>query len=317
MNPTQANTASTNPFVAQQPIPGIKNVIVVASGKGGVGKSTVAINLAVAMSKKHKVGLLDADIYGPSIPRMMGAIGQRPIADETGKIHPLERYGVKMMSIGFMIDDATSIVWRGPMLFKAIDQFLNDVEWGELDYLIIDLPPGTGDVQLTLAQKIPITGAVIVTTPQNISLMDAKKAIDMFERTQVPVLGVIENMSFLISPETKERVQLYPKGELDHYLAEKDIIKIGSLPFNPQISMACEVGIPLLSLNKDDKTQTEVTEFFDICEHIEDLLFENPTVQVQMAAQLNALSTNTSTDVKTVGVAQQKSGGCGGHCTCN
>lgn len=316
---------SQNPFSGQKALPGIKHVIVVASGKGGVGKSTVAINLAVAMAKNHKVGLLDADIYGPSLPRMMGSVGQRPIADENGKIQPLERHGVKMMSIGFLIEDTTSVVWRGPMLFKAIDQFLNDVQWGELDYLVIDLPPGTGDVQLTLAQKIPITGAVVISTPQNIALTDVKKAIDMFERTQVPVLGVIENMSYMINPINGEKIQLFPKGELDQYLEQKDILKIGALPFNPQISMACEIGIPLLSLSADPKTATEVKEFFDICEHIEDLLADTPALStaadLTAAAPAGALGNSVPAAMmaasSNVSVGGGSGGGCGkGTCGC-
>lgn len=292
--------ASSNPFSAQKPIPGIKNVVVVASGKGGVGKSTVAINLAVALAKKNRVGLLDADIYGPSVPRMMGAKGQRPITNEAGKIVPLERFGVKVMSIGFLIDDATSVVWRGPMLFKAMDQFLQDVAWGELDYLIIDLPPGTGDVQLTLAQKIPVTGAIIVSTPQDISLVDAKRAIDMFERTQVPVLGLIENMAYFAHPSTNEKFQLYPKGELDSYLAEKEIIKIGSLPFHQKIALSCEIGIPLMSLGQDSQPETEVREFDDICEHLENLLSDRSSTA--------PLDQESKSEVQV--------GGCAGNCTC-
>lgn len=295
-----ASQAGSNPFSAQKPIPGIKNVVVVASGKGGVGKSTVAINLAVALAEKNRVGLLDADIYGPSVPRMMGAKGQRPITNEAGKIVPLERFGVKVMSIGFLIDDTTSVVWRGPMLFKAMDQFLQDVAWGELDYLIVDLPPGTGDVQLTLAQKIPITGAIIVSTPQDISLVDAKRAIDMFERTQVPVLGLIENMAYFAHPSTNEKFQLYPKGELDSYLAEKEIIKIGSLPFHQKIALACEIGIPLMSLGQDSQPETEVREFDDICEHLEELLSDR--------------SGTAPLDQESKSEAQI--GGCSGNCTC-
>ncbi len=307
---------SSDPFSQQKPIPGIKNVVVVASGKGGVGKSSVAVNLAVAMAKKNKVGLLDADIYGPSVPRMMGAQGHRPLADDNGKIQPIHRYNVKVMSIGFLIDDSTSVVWRGPMLFKAIDQFLKDVDWGELDYLIVDLPPGTGDIQLTLAQRIPITGAIIVSTPQNISLVDAKKAIDMFERVQVPILGLIENMSYMINPSTKERIQLFPKGEIDQYLSLKHILKIGEIPFNPVISSSCELGVPLLSSyaskqrlvsQEQENFQVEVQEFNDICEHIELLLSENKTSSHSNPTE--SLSTEPS-------VAEDPPGGCSGHCTC-
>lgn len=292
-----------HPSLEQKPLPGIRHVLVVASGKGGVGKSSVAVNLAVALAKNHKVGLLDADIHGPSLPRMMGVLGQRPIASDDGRIQPLVRFGVKIMSIGLMVEDSTSIVWRGPMLFKAIDQFLYDVDWGDLDYLVIDLPPGTGDVQLTLAQRIPITGALIVSTPQNISLVDAKKAIDMFDRLHVPILGVIENMSYLVNPVNQEKMQLYPKGELDQYLQDKEIIKIGELPFNPHIALSCEIGVPVLSQAIKDNTTREVQEFFDICEHIEDLLSETPAL-TDRAPTASALA--------------EKSGSCGsGSCGCS
>lgn len=298
---------SQNPFADQKPIPSIKHILLVASGKGGVGKSTVAVNLATALAKSHKVGLLDADIYGPSIPRMMGAVGQRPISNEHGKIEPLIRHGIKLMSIGFLIEDATSVVWRGPMLFKAIDQFLNDVHWGSLDYLIIDLPPGTGDVQLTLAQKIPVTGAIVVTTPQNISLVDVKKAIDMFERTQIPVLGVIENMAYYLHPVTQEKLPMFPVGELDSYLESKHILKIGVLPFNPQIGVSCEAGIPLLTRSQDGKIKAEVQEIFDICEHIEDLLTDvKPLSDEKPTAEFSILS-----------LQKEMGGGCGsGSCGC-
>ena len=275
-----------DPFSARKPIPGIKHIIVVASGKGGVGKSTVAVNLAVAMAKRHKVGLLDADIYGPSIPRMLGTIGQRPIADENGRIQPLVQYGIKTMSIGYLTEDTSSVVWRGPMLFKALNQFINDVDWGDLDYLIIDTPPGTGDVHLTLAQKIPVSGVVLVSTPQNIALVDVKKAVDMFERVQVPILGLIENMAYLVVPGTGERLNLFPKGELDSYLEQKNILKIGTVAFNSKIALSCEMGIPLLKqtqrqkdaqLAGDDSPQfdEEVYEFADICEHIDDLVTDD------------------------------------------
>jgi ATP-binding protein involved in chromosome partitioning len=240
---------ASNPFDQQQPIPGVKKIIAVASGKGGVGKSTVAANLALALRDHGKVGLLDADIYGPSLPRMMGALNQKPAVSEGNKITPVERYGIKMMSIGFLVNEESAIVWRGPMLFKAMDQFFRDVQWGELDYLIIDLPPGTGDVQLSLVQKVPVSSAVVVTTPQNISLIDAKKAIDMFERTGVRISGVVENMSYMLNPATQEKMQLFPKGELNSYLDNKKIQKLAEIPFNPSVSLGSEAGIPIVESN--------------------------------------------------------------------
>lgn len=243
-----------NPFENQAAVPGIKNIIVVGSGKGGVGKSTVSTNLALALRKLgNKVGLLDGDLYGPSLPRMFGALNQKPAITEDQKILPIERYGLKLMSIGFLVDEDSALIWRGPMLFKAIDQFFKDVEWGELDYLVIDLPPGTGDVPLTMAQKVPINGAITVCTPQNLALIDAKKAVDMFKKVEVPLIGVVENMSYMIAPESKERIQLFPKGELDDYLQSNDIKKVVEVPFNPHVSMASESGIPTMESYPDSE----------------------------------------------------------------
>lgn len=242
-----------NPFQMQAPIPGVKNVIAVGSGKGGVGKSTVAVNLAIALSKRgRKVGLLDADIYGPSIPRMLGSHNQRPEVNEAKKIQPISRYGVKTMSLGYLVEEGMAAVWRGPMLFKAMDQFFRDVEWGELDELIIDLPPGTGDVVLTMAQKVPVTGAIVVCTPQNVALADAKKALDMFERTNVPVFGCVENMAYMTS-ENGERIQLFPRGDLDSFLDSKRIAKLAQIPFFTEIGISAEAGIPLLESHTDDE----------------------------------------------------------------
>ena len=241
-----------NPFEQQAPVEGIKKIILVGSGKGGVGKSTVTVNLAKKLQQKgHKVGLLDADIYGPSIPRMLGAINQKPEVDENNKILPIQRQGIKIMSMGFMVPENQALVWRGPMLFKAIDQFFRDVKWGELDFLIIDLPPGTGDVALTIAQKVPIDGAIVVTTPQNMSLSDAKKALDMFDRVNAKVLGVIENMSYLRVDGQDEPVQLFPKGELEVFLKSKNLKKIAEIPFHPHVGLASESGIPMVESYPD------------------------------------------------------------------
>lgn len=254
--------AAMNPFEQQRPIEGIKKIIAVSSGKGGVGKSTVAVNLAAALSRKGlKVGLLDADIYGPSLPRMSGTLHQKVATDENKKLVPLERFGVKLMSIGYLIDEDLAVVWRGPMLFKAMDQFLRDVAWGELDYLLIDLPPGTGDIQLSIAQKVPVAGAVAVSTPQNVSLTDVKKAIDMWARVQVPVIGVIENMSWFVPPGSKERVQLFPKGQIDSWLEERGLAKLGQIPFNPSVGMGGEAGIPVV---ESDPSSEESQAFISL-----------------------------------------------------
>ena len=234
-----------NPFENQSPVNGIKHIIAVGSGKGGVGKSTVAVNLAIALSKDHSVGLLDADLYGPSLPRMFGTINQKPWVDEDGKIHPIERYGIKTMSIGYLSDEGQALIWRGPMMFKAMEQFFRDVKWGELDYLIVDLPPGTGDVALTLAQKVPVSGAITVCTPQNLALVDAKKALDMYDKINIPQIGVIENMSYMINSSNGEKIQLFPQGDLNAYLDSKKIKKLGEIPFHTDVARSSEAGIPI------------------------------------------------------------------------
>jgi ATP-binding protein involved in chromosome partitioning len=241
-----------NPFEQQRAIPGVKRIVVVGAGKGGVGKSTVTINIALAMSKLGlKVGVLDADIYGPSLPRLVGALNQKPTITPEQIIEPIVRYGLKTMSIGFLIPEARGLVWRGPLLFKTMDQFFRQVNWGELDYLFIDLPPGTGDVPLSVAQKVPVSGAIAVCTPQNIALMDVERAINMFETIAIPMLGLIENMSYFIPPGSTEKIALFPKGDLDAYLTKHQLPKLGIVPFQTQISMSGEIGIPIVESHPD------------------------------------------------------------------
>ena len=231
-------------------MPGVKNTIAVASGKGGVGKSTVAVNLAISLAKDGaKVGIIDADIYGPSIPLMLGlnhktGLHQDP---ETKKLAPLESYGIKLISIGFMIDDDNPVIWRGPMASGALKQFMTDVSWGELDYLIYDLPPGTGDIQLTLVQTIPLTGAVIVTTPQEVSLIDAKKGLKMFERVNVPVFGIIENMSYFIAPDTGNKYDIFGSGGGEKLATELNSKLLGHIPIDPRIREGGDSGKPIVA----------------------------------------------------------------------
>ncbi len=216
-------------------IPHVKNIIAVASGKGGVGKSTTALNLALALSKKGvRVGILDADIYGPSIPWMLG-IQARPEVTPEKKIHPIIAEGIQTMSIGYLVDDNTPMAWRGPMATGALQQLLNDTLWENLDYLIIDLPPGTGDIQLTLAQKIPVTAAVIVTTPQDLALLDARRAYEMFQKVKVPVLGIIENMSIHICSHCGHAESIFGQGGGQKMAAQYHIPLLGQLPLDSRI----------------------------------------------------------------------------------
>ena len=226
-------------------LPQVKTTIAVASGKGGVGKSTVAVNLAVSLALDGaKVGLLDADIYGPSIPLMMGIHDRPQMVDQ--KLIPLEAHGVKVMSIGFLVDPMQAVIWRGPMVSGAVKQFMSDVNWGELDYLIFDLPPGTGDIHLTLVQTIPLTGAVVVTTPQDIALADARKAFKMFEKVNVPVLGIIENMSYHICSHCGHREEIFSTGGGEKAAHELGSPYLGGIPIYTPIRIGGDVGKPIV-----------------------------------------------------------------------
>jgi len=249
-------------------LPKVKNIIAVVSGKGGVGKSTVAANLALALSQGGaKVGLMDADIYGPSVPIMFGLRGERPmmmdVGNDKGMIVPLERYGIKVMSIGFLVDEKNAVVWRGPMASSAIRQFVTDVFWGDLDYLVVDMPPGTGDIHLTLVQTVPVTGVVIVTTPQDVALADAKKGIAMFGQAQVnvPIIGLVENMSYFTPAELPDnKYYIFGKGGGKRLAEEYDLPFLGQIPLVQSIREGGDQGIPIM-MSDDEITKKAFEEF--------------------------------------------------------
>ena len=234
-----------------QLIPGVKNIIAVASGKGGVGKSTTAVNLALALAAEGaNVGILDADIYGPSQPQMLG-INARPESADGKSMEPLERYGIQAMSIGFLIDTDTPMVWRGPMVTGALEQLLRETRWRDLDYLVIDLPPGTGDIQLTLSQKVPVTGAVIVTTPQDIALLDARKGLKMFEKVGVPIVGIVENMSTHICSKCGHEEHIFGAGGGEQMCKDYQVELLGALPLDIRIREQADGGSPTVVAEPD------------------------------------------------------------------
>jgi ATP-binding protein involved in chromosome partitioning len=244
--PAGGRTQAAKPLV-----PGVHSIVAVASGKGGVGKSTVAVNLALALKALGlKVGLLDSDIYGPSQPRMMGISG-KPTSLDGRRLLPLENYGIKVMSIGFMVAEDTPMIWRGPMVMSAINQMLRDVEWGELDILVVDLPPGTGDAQLTMAQQVPLSGAVIVSTPQDIALLDARKGLNMFRKVDVPVLGIIENMSYFLCPHCGERSDIFSHGGARREAEKLGTEFLGEIPLDMAIRETSDGGNPIVVSQPD------------------------------------------------------------------
>ena len=228
---------------------GVTNTIAVASGKGGVGKSTVAANLAVALaSQGYDVGLVDTDIYGPSVPTMFGVRDARPRVDVNRKIIPIERHGVKLLSMGFLVDEQKAVIWRGPMVSSAVRQFLGDTSWGDLDYLVLDLPPGTGDIQLTIVQTVPLSGAIIVSTPQTVALADARKGVAMFEQVNVPVLGIVENMAFFTPPDLPDRkYHLFGEGGARRLSEELEVPFLGEIPIEQEWREMCDSGEPVVA----------------------------------------------------------------------
>jgi ATP-binding protein involved in chromosome partitioning len=265
----------------KQPIDGVRNLITIGSGKGGVGKTTVAVNLAIAMAKLgQKVGLLDADVYGPNVPLMMG-ICEAPYAIGN-RIQPLEQHGIRLMSMGFLNPGDKPLIWRGPMLHSVMQSFIRQVDWGELDYLLVDLPPGTGDVALSLIQTVPITGAIVVSTPSEVALEDGRKAVLMFQQVKVELLGIVENMSYLIVPETGQKVDIFGEGGGRRTAEAMGVPFLGELPLNPQIRVGGDTGRPVALLGESDP---HAAPFYDLArkviERTESLVRKAPTMTVE------------------------------------
>src|SRR5712691_10924373 len=236
---------------AMQGVPGVEAIIAVASGKGGVGKSTTAVNLALGLSALGlKVGILDADIYGPSLPKLL-AIKERPQTLGGTRLKPITRYGLTVMSIGFLIDEETPMIWRGPMVISALTQMLREVEWGTLDVMVVDMPPGTGDAQLTMAQQVPLRGAVIVSTPQDLALIDARRGIAMFKRVNVPVLGIVENMSYFVCPQCGTRSDIFVHGGARHEAERQNVPFLGEVPLEMTIRETSDAGLPIVATKPD------------------------------------------------------------------
>jgi ATP-binding protein involved in chromosome partitioning len=252
------------------PIEGVKRIIAVASGKGGVGKSTIACNLAVALGRLGlKVGVLDADLFGPSMPRLFGLNSKPQLAPDGQKLIPLEAYGVRVMSIGFLIEEGAPVIWRGPMVMSALNQLLREVAWGELDVLVVDMPPGTGDTQLTMAQNVPLSGALIVSTPQDLALIDARRGIAMFKQTQVPLLGIVENMSYFVCPHCGGRTDVFSHGGARHEAERLGVPFLGEVPLDIAIRANSDEGRPVVASLPDS---AHAGAFFEIARRVAETL---------------------------------------------
>lgn len=281
---TPKPTAQPAPDTPPKPgIPGVKSIIAVASGKGGVGKSTVAVNLALGLAAEgRRVGILDCDIYGPSVPRMMG-ISDRPTATDGDRLPAMKNHGVVCMSMGFLVDEETPMIWRGPMVMSALEQLMRDVDWGELDVMVCDLPPGTGDAQLTMAQRVPLAGAVVVSTPQDVALADVRKAYAMFEKVNVPVFGFVENMSYFQCPHCGERTEIFGHGGAKREAERLGVEFLGEIPLITQIRETSDSGQPVVA---SDPTGTEATVFREIARRVATKIDESLAVTEATAPRI-------------------------------
>lgn len=311
INQPQAPKQMSNSMSGKNLVPQVKNFVMVSSGKGGVGKSTTSVNLAIAMAMQgKKVGLLDADIYGPNVPRMMGLIDQRP--DIVGnKVAPLKAYGVEVMSMGSLMEPGQSLIWRGSMIMKAIEQFLRDILWSELDVLVIDMPPGTGDAQLTLAQSVPVTAGVTVTTPQEVSLDDSRRSLDMFQKLHIPIAGVVENMSGFICPECSTESDIFGMGTSEAVAKEFDSELMVRIPIEPAVRIGGDTGMPIVYHNPTSESAKRYIEAASkLISFIDKVNAEggadNSAIQPTTPAGVSACSTGTASK-------ENNDGGCGCH----
>jgi len=318
----KAPTQMSNSVSGRNMAPHIKNFVMVSSGKGGVGKSTTSVNLAIALAMQgKKVGLLDADIYGPNIPRMMGLHGQKPEI-QGNKVQPLKAYGVEIMSMGALMDEGAALIWRGSMIMKAIEQFLRDILWSELDVLVIDMPPGTGDAQLSLAQSIPITAGVTVTTPQEVSLDDSRRSLNMFQKLHIPTAGIIENMSGFICPSCDTESDIFGMGTTEPVAKEYDTDVIARIPIEPAIRVGGDTGMPVTYHKPDSETakryQEAATNLWKFIEKVNvEGLADNSGVQPTTPPGVSACSTGAGASAAKAEPAKTEGESCGTGCGCH
>jgi ATP-binding protein involved in chromosome partitioning len=322
INAPQAPKQMSNSVSGKNMAPHIKNFIMVSSGKGGVGKSTTSVNLAIALAMQgKKVGLLDADIYGPNIPRMMGVENQKPEI-QGNKLQPLKAYGVEIMSMGSIMEEGAALIWRGSMIMKAIEQFLRDILWSELDVLVIDMPPGTGDAQLSLAQSVPITAGVTVTTPQEVSLDDSRRSLNMFKKLNIPTAGIVENMSGFICPECDAESDIFGMGTTVPVAKEYDTELIGRIPIEPAIRIGGDTGMPVVYHKPDSETgkryQEAASKLWEFVEKVNaEGGVDNQSIQPTTPPGVSACSTGAGASAAQAAPAKAEGESCGTGCGCH